>query len=175
YLIYSLKLPSCENQVKRIIENLEECALIMSPMINSKASNLEQVLQLNYVQKLLKVVNDDISSVVDDINNKVKEAKRLSSNSYVSAMINGISTLLHVFIHSRVTAATGPSSYSTMAARASTITHGVSTIGDIMFAGRADHLIAELEGFKKIIDGHAVEHKRLVELEKELRSRQELF
>jgi hypothetical protein len=160
-LIESFIIPAYESRIKSTNEQLNECATLCKPMIDLEILDQDQVKQLKRVQELLKDIKNTITFITEDVTNKIAEAKRLRSNSYVSFVMNAIATFINGFIVNKVESTIGDDSSSGAVMKLSTIIQAGCTLGDLIHAGKANLLIEQLEKQLDIMKQLEAEHERL--------------
>lgn len=160
-LINSFHLPSYENQLTRLREKLDECSFMCTPLLELQTLTNEQVRRLQRIQELLRDVKDSLQFIFDDIKNKLIQAQKYRSNSYISAFMNFLSTILNAVLWQKISTASGEHSRSSLTTGASTIIQATSTLGDIVHARKAADFIVTLEDTIEIIKDLEVRQRRL--------------
>lgn len=140
-LINSLHMPSYENQIQRTREKLDECAIICNPLIDLPILNQEQIRRLQRVQELLRDIKDAIQFMIEDIKNKIAQAKKYRSNNYLSALMNLFSTILNAMLWDRIAKVAGENSRSSVTTGVSTLIQAGCTVGDLIHAGKANDFV----------------------------------
>ena len=144
-LINSLHMPSYDNQIRRTREKLDQCATVCSPLLDLPVLNDEQIRKLRRVQELLRDIKDTIQFIIDDLKNKIAQARKSRSNNYISALMNLFSAILNAMLWDRVSRVTGEYSQASMTSGAATLIQASCALGDLIHAGKADDFIRSLE------------------------------
>jgi hypothetical protein len=160
-LINTFHIPCHEKEIKRIKSKLEKCATICDPLLDLTTLNTQQIEKLQSVQEILNDVKERIETIIDDLKNKIAEAEKHRSNNYVSALMNGFSTLLNVILWNKVAVTTGEYSRSSLTSGASTLIQAGCTLGDLIHAGKANHLIDRLQEILDIMEDLEQEQQEL--------------
>jgi phospholipid N-methyltransferase len=144
-LVNSLHMPSYENQIRRTREKLDECAIICNPLMDLPVLNQEQIGRLHRVQELLRDIKDAIQFMIEDIKNKIAQARKYRSSNYISALMNFFSTMLNAILWDRIGKATGENSRSSVTTGISTLVQAGCTLGDLIHAGKANDFVNSLQ------------------------------
>lgn len=167
-LISSFIIPEHERLIGRTREKLDECARICTPMINLEVLNSEQVNRLQRVQELMTDIKDAIHLITEDINQKIAEAKRIRSNCYCSALVNGLVTILNGSLSYWVGSEVGRNSYSAITIEVATVIQAGCTIGELIHAGKADLLVKRLQEQLLAAQELEAQYNRVSVLQKDL-------
>lgn len=160
-LINSLHMPSYDNQIRRTQEKLDQCVVVCSPLIDLPTLNDEQIRKLRRVQELLRDIKDSIQFILDDLKNKIAQAKKSRSNNYISAVMNLFSTILNAMLWDRVGRVTGEYSQASLTAGASTLIQASCTLGDLIHGGKANEFIWSLDDIVDIMTDLEEKQRRL--------------
>jgi hypothetical protein len=122
-------------------------------------------------EKILNQINNELCQLYTQIKqhrnpnttlkNRIAEAKKHRLNNYVSALMNGFSTLLNVILRNKIAETTGEHSRSSLTCDASILIQAGCTLGDLIHGGKADDHINHLQEILNIMKDLETEQQKL--------------